>query len=226
MELYGMKMKDVIIAISEKTEKENDEKDKEEPDNKNKQIIAELEQKYNEESEVRKLLEKKFSECLKSFIENKEDWNKFIEESIKDQKDFYIQKKYKKVIDDMREKQYNKALEEIKKYIFFRELNADGKEQKKNGNLKEIERDKFKYYYYKIKDEDEEGFKNYIKRMPEYKNLKFDYEDYTQEEKDKDDEKKNIDAYINSLRYLAKNYYEFFKKRQQRAEEKAKKKIE
>ena len=224
MELYGMKMKDVIIAISEKTEKENDEKDKEEPDNKNKQIIAELEQKYNEESEVRKLLEKKFSECLKSFIENKEDWNKFIEESIKDQKDFYIQKKYKKVIDDMREKQYNKALEEIKKYIFFRELNADGKEQKKNENLKEIERDKFKYYYYKIKDEDEKGFKNYIKRMPEYKNLKFDYEDYTQEEKDKDDEKKNIDAYINSLRYLAKNYYEFFKKRQQRAEKKTKKK--
>ena len=224
MKLYEMKMKDVIIYVSEKANKKNGEKDKEEPDNKNKQIIAELEQKYNEESEVRKLLKMKFSEYLKRFIEDKEDWNKFIEESKKDQKDFYIQKKYKKVIDDMRENHNNKDLEEIKKYIFFRELNADGKEQKKNGNLKEIERDKFKYYYYKIKDE--KGFKNYIKSMQEYKNLKFDYEDYTQEEKDKDDEKKNIDAYIDSLRYLAKNYYEFFKKRQQRAEEKAKKKIE
>ena len=214
MDLYNSKMKDVIIAISEKTKKENEETDEKNqfvleekiPENKNKQIIAELELKYNEETEVRKLLEMKFSDYLKSFIENEKDWNEFVEESREDQKKFYIQKKYKKVIDDMRKRQCNKDLEEIKKYICFREPNSKGKKlieeyKKENGNEKKIELDKFEYYYYKIINE--EGFKSYIKSKPEYKNLKFDY----------DDEKKNIDAYIDNLKYLAENYYEFFIKR-------------
>ena len=214
MDLYNSKMKDVIIAISEKTKKENEEADEKNqfvleekiPENKNKQIIAELELKYNEETEVRKLLEMKFSDYLKSFIENEKDWNEFVEESREDQKKFYIQKKYKKVIDDMRKRQCKKDLEEIKKYICFREPNSKGKKlieeyKKENGNEKKIELDKFEYYYYKIINE--EGFKSYIKSKPEYKNLKFDY----------DDEKKNIDAYIDNLKYLAENYYEFFIKR-------------
>lgn len=182
--LYGSVMKELIPKISDNNEK----------------LINDILNIYKGK-EVSKLLEMNFSQCLKSFREN--DWDKFEKEAKDKQINFYIQKKYKIVIDDMKSKQLNTELEKIKKFIHFRNT----KEENQSNN---IEIDKFKDKYYNVKDK--EKFESFIQNIEIYKNLKFDYEHFSEKEK------KNINNYIQSLKKLGEDFCPFFEKKKGKEE--------
>ena len=148
------------------------------------------------ETEVSKLLEMNFSQCLESFIEN--DWEKFEKEAKEKQINFYIHKKYKIIIDDMESKQLNTELEKIKKFIHFK-----AQKDEKQSNNKEI--DELKDKYYDVWDK--ENFESFIQNIEFYKNLKFDYDNFTEKEK------KNINDYIQGLKKLAEEFCPFFEKK-------------
>ena len=112
-----------------------------------------------------------FSQCLESFIEN--DWEKFEKEAKEKQINFYIHKKYKIIIDDMESKQLNTELEKIKKFIHFK-----AQKDEKQSNNKEI--DELKDKYYDVWDK--ENFESFIQNIEFYKNLKFDYDNFTEKE--------------------------------------------
>lgn len=221
IDLINSKMKDVIKDIpgnNEKIEIEigNNKKlliirslllNKHKISKLEKQLEKKLKKEYTKEDEkVRELLEKTFSNVLDDFKKSGEKWKIFEDDSRKEQEEFYTHKKFRNVIKDMPSNNLKNELEEIKeKYIYFGEPNAEGKKLGEGINtINPLE--KFVYYHYKIKDE--KGLESYIKKSV-YKDLKFNYEDFTKEEKE------NINIYIDSLNNLAeaKNFLAFFKKR-------------
>ena len=213
MKLYEKKMKDVIIAISEEENKNNEKIEKK---NKNIEIIDKLKKEYNKEYDIRELLEMKFSDYIKRFFgdeKDKKDWDKFIKESKEKKENFYTQKRYKQFIEHLMEKrekekneeikkQYNQYLDELKEYTRFTCLNEKGKAKQKKilFYVKEPVEKNFEYYHYEINKKNK--FESYIKSITEFANWKFDY--------DKAVELKNINTYIESLKKLKNDFLSAF----------------
>ena len=180
-ELKEKKWKDIIKLTSE--------------DNKRK-INGIYKDKIIEEEAI-KLLEMPFIDYYNKFLN--EGLATFLDKKRDELVNFIKNKKYGKIIDNLKEN--NKNGDIIRKFVRIKGLNAEGKKQKEHvfSNAKDNKIPKelknVNYCYYNIKEKQKENFQNYAKEK--YKNLSFGPED----------SKKAIDDYIEKLRNLANSFF-------------------
>ena len=135
-------------------------------------------------------------------------YNKFLNEGLAtflDKKrdelvNFIKNKKYGKIIDNLKEN--NKNGDIIRKFVRIKGLNAEGKKQKEHvfSNTKDNKIPKelknVKYCYYNIKEKQKVNFENYANKI--YGNMSFD---------PTKDSKEVIEDYIEKLRNLANSFF-------------------
>ena len=149
------------------------------------------------EEEAIKLLEMPFIDYYNKFLN--EGLATFLDKKRDELVNFIKNKKYGKIIDNLKEN--NKNGDIIRKFVRIKGLNAEGKKQKEHvfSNAKDNKIPKelknVNYCYYNIKEKQKENFQNYAKEK--YKNLSFGPED----------SKKAIDDYIEKLRNLANSFF-------------------
>ena len=149
------------------------------------------------EEEVIKLLEMPFIDYYNKFLN--EGLATFLDKKRDELVNFIKNKKYGKIIDNLKEN--NKNGDIIRKFVRIKGLNAEGKKQKEHvfSNAKDNKIPKelknVNYCYYNIKEKQKENFQNYAKEK--YKNLSFGPED----------SKKAIDDYVEKLRNLANSFF-------------------
>ena len=149
------------------------------------------------EEEAIKLLEMPFIDYYNKFLN--EGLATFLDKKRDELVNFIKNKKYGKIIDNLKEN--NKNGDIIRKFVRIKGLNAEGKKQKEHvfSNAKDNKIPKelknVNYCYYNIKEKQKENFQNYAKEK--YKNLSFGPED----------SKKAIDDYVEKLRNLANSFF-------------------
>ena len=135
-------------------------------------------------------------------------YNKFLNEGLAtflDKKrdelvNFIKNKKYGKIIDNLKEN--NKNGDIIRKFVRIKGLNAEGNKQKKlvgsNAKNNKIPKElkNVKYCYYNIKEKQKENFEKYANKI--YGNMSFD---------PTKDSKEVIEDYIEKLRNLANSFF-------------------
>ena len=149
------------------------------------------------EEEAIKLLEMPLIDYYNKFLN--EGLATFLDKKRDELVNFIKNKKYGKIIDNLKEN--NKNGDIIRKFVRIKGLNAEGKKQKEHvfSNAKDNKIPKelknVNYCYYNIKEKQKENFQNYAKEK--YKNLSFGPED----------SKKAIDDYVEKLRNLANSFF-------------------
>ena len=150
------------------------------------------------EEEAIELLEMPLIDYYNKFL-NDESLDNFLKKKRNELVNFIKNKKYGKIIDNLKEN--NKNGDIIRKFVRIKGLNAEGKKQKEHvfSNAKDNKIPKelknVNYCYYNIKEKQKENFQNYAKEK--YKNLSFGPED----------SKKAIDDYVEKLRNLANSFF-------------------
>ena len=150
------------------------------------------------EEEVIKLLEMPFIDYYNKFLN--EGLATFLDKKRDELVNFIKNKKYGKIIDNLKEN--NKNGDIIRKFVRIKGLNAEGKKQKEHvfSNAKDNKIPKelknVKYCYYNIKEKQKENFENYANKI--YGNMSFD---------PTKDSKEVIEDYIEKLRNLANSFF-------------------
>ena len=150
------------------------------------------------EEEAIKLLEMPFIDYYNKFLN--EGLATFLDKKRDELVNFIKNKKYGKIIDNLKEN--NKNGDIIRKFVRIKGLNAEGNEQKKlvGSNAKDNKIPKelknVKYCYYNIKEKQKENFENYANKI--YGNMSFD---------PTKDSKEVIEDYIEKLRNLANSFF-------------------
>ena len=151
------------------------------------------------EEEAIKLLEMPLIDYYNKFL-NDESLDNFLKKKRNELVNFIKNKKYGKIIDNLKEN--NKNGDIIRKFVRIKGLNAEGNEQKKlvGSNAKDNKIPKelknVKYYYYNIKEKQKVNFENYDNKI--YGNMSFD---------PTKDSKEVIEDYIEKLRNLANSFF-------------------
>ena len=152
------------------------------------------------EEEAIKLLEMPFIDYYNKFLN--EGLATFLDKKRDELVNFIKNKKYGKIIDNLKENNENGGVEEIRKFVRIKGLNVEGKKQKKTvgSNAKDNKIPKelknVKYCYYNIKEKQKENFENYANKI--YGNMSFD---------PTKDSKEVIEDYIEKLRNLANSFF-------------------
>ena len=150
------------------------------------------------EEEAIKLLEMPFIDYYNKFLN--EGLATFLDKKRDELVNFIKNKKYGKIIDNLKEN--NKNGDIIRKFVRIKGLNAEGKKQKEHvfSNAKDNKIPKelknVKYYYYNIKEKQKVNFENYANKI--YGNMSFD---------PTKDSKEVIEDYIEKLRNLANSFF-------------------
>ena len=150
------------------------------------------------EEEAIKLLEMPFIDYYNKFLN--EGLATFLDKKRDELVNFIKNKKYGKIIDNLKEN--NKNGDIIRKFVRIKGLNAEGNKQKKpvGSNAKDNKIPKelknVKYYYYNIKEKQKVNFENYANKI--YGNMSFD---------PTKDSKEVIEDYIEKLRNLANSFF-------------------
>ena len=150
------------------------------------------------EEEAIKLLEMPFIDYYNKFLN--EGLATFLDKKRDELVNFIKNKKYGKIIDNLKEN--NKNGDIIRKFVRIKGLNAEGNKQKKlvGSNAKDNKIPKelknVKYCYYNIKEKQKENFENYANKI--YGNMSFD---------PTKDSKEVIEDYIEKLRNLANSFF-------------------
>ena len=182
-ELKEKKWKDIIKLTSE--------------DNKRK-IDGIYKDKIIEEEAI-KLLEMPLIDYYNKFL-NDESLDNFLKKKRNELVNFIKNKKYGKIIDNLKENNENGDI--IRKFVRIKGLNAEGNKQKKpvGSNAKDNKIPKelknVKYCYYNIKEKQKVNFENYANKI--YGNMSFD---------PTKDSKEVIEDYIEKLRNLANSFF-------------------
>ena len=151
------------------------------------------------EEEAIKLLEMPLIDYYNKFL-NDESLDNFLKKKRNELVNFIKNKKYGKIIDNLKEN--NKNGDIIRKFVRIKGLNAEGNKQKKpvGSNAKDNKIPKelknVKYYYYNIKEKQKVNFENYANKI--YGNMSFD---------PTKDSKEVIEDYIEKLRNLANSFF-------------------
>ena len=150
------------------------------------------------EEEAIKLLEMPFIDYYNKFLN--EGLATFLDKKRDELVNFIKNKKYGKIIDNLKEN--NKNGDIIRKFVRIKGLNAEGNKQKElvGSNAKDNKIPKelknVKYYYYNIKEKQKVNFENYANKI--YGNMSFD---------PTKDSKEVIEDYIEKLRNLANSFF-------------------
>ena len=150
------------------------------------------------EEEAIKLLEMPFIDYYNKFLN--EGLATFLDKKRDELVNFIKNKKYGKIIDNLKENNENGDI--IRKFVRIKGLNAEGNKQKKpvGSNAKDNKIPKelknVKYCYYNIKEKQKENFENYANKI--YGNMSFD---------PTKDSKEVIEDYIEKLRNLANSFF-------------------
>ena len=151
------------------------------------------------EEEAIKLLEMRLIDYYNKFL-NDESLDNFLKKKRNELVNFIKNKKYGKIIDNLKEN--NKNGDIIRKFVRIKGLNAEGKKQKEHvfSNAKDNKIPKelknVNYCYYNIKEKQKENFENYANKI--YGNMSFD---------PTEDSKEVIEDYIEKLRNLANSFF-------------------
>jgi len=151
------------------------------------------------EEEAIKLLEMPLIDYYNKFL-NDESLDNFLKKKRNELVNFIKNKKYGKIIDNLKENNENGDI--IRKFVRIKGLNAEGNKQKKpvGSNAKDNKIPKelknVKYCYYNIKEKQKENFENYANKI--YGNMSFD---------PTKDSKEVIEDYIEKLRNLANSFF-------------------
>ena len=151
------------------------------------------------EEEAIKLLEMPLIDYYNKFL-NDESLDNFLKKKRNELVNFIKNKKYGKIIDNLKENNENGDI--IRKFVRIKGLNAEGNKQKKpvGSNAKDNKIPKelknVKYYYYNIKEKQKVNFENYANKI--YGNMSFD---------PTKDSKEVIEDYIEKLRNLANSFF-------------------
>ena len=150
------------------------------------------------EEEAIKLLEMPLIDYYNKFLN--EGLATFLDKKRDELVNFIKNKKYGKIIDNLKEN--NKNGDIIRKFVRIKGLNAEGKKQKEHvfSNAKDNKIPKelknVNYCYYNIKEKQKENFENYANKI--YGNMSFD---------PTEDSKEVIEDYIEKLRNLANSFF-------------------
>ena len=150
------------------------------------------------EEEAIELLEMRFIDYYNKFLN--EGLATFLDKKRDELVNFIKNKKYGKIIDNLKEN--NKNGDIIRKFVRIKGLNAEGNKQKKpvGSNAKDNKIPKelknVKYCYYNIKEKQKENFENYANKI--YGNMSFD---------PTEDSFEVIEDYIEKLRNLANSFF-------------------
>ena len=151
------------------------------------------------EEEAIKLLEMPLIDYYNKFL-NDESLDNFLKKKRNELVNFIKNKKYGKIIDNLKENNENGDI--IRKFVRIKGLNAEGNKQKKpvGSNAKDNKIPKelknVKYCYYNIKEKQKVNFENYANKI--YGNMSFD---------PTKDSKEVIEDYIEKLRNLANSFF-------------------
>ena len=151
------------------------------------------------EEEAIKLLEMPLIDYYNKFL-NDESLDNFLKKKRNELVNFIKNKKYGKIIDNLKENNENGDI--IRKFVRIKGLNAEGNKQKKpvGSNAKDNKIPKelknVKCCYYNIKEKQKENFENYANKI--YGNMSFD---------PTKDSKEVIEDYIEKLRNLANSFF-------------------
>ena len=151
------------------------------------------------EEEAIKLLEMPLIDYYNKFL-NDESLDNFLKKKRNELVNFIKNKKYGKIIDNLKENNENGDI--IRKFVRIKGLNAEGKKQKEHvfSNAKDNKIPKelknVNYCYYNIKEKQKVNFENYANKI--YGNMSFD---------PTKDSKEVIEDYIEKLRNLANSFF-------------------
>ena len=151
------------------------------------------------EEEAIKLLEMPLIDYYNKFL-NDESLDNFLKKKRNELVNFIKNKKYGKIIDNLKENNENGDI--IRKFVRIKGLNAEGNKQKKpvGSNAKDNKIPKelknVNYCYYNIKEKQKVNFENYANKI--YGNMSFD---------PTKDSKEVIEDYIEKLRNLANSFF-------------------
>ena len=167
----------------------------------NEEIISAID-KLNIKEEI-KLLDMTYKEYLQNFINNKLET--FAAEEKEKQINDYKQRKYKKIINNMKSNGKKDELVKIWGLVSFGLKNKNCKENNNTDNEINDVIKKFESYTYKITKE--KDFKEFIHKIKNYENLNFEI---TLEENEQ------IENNIQNLKNLANKYESWFKNKPKR----------